>query len=171
MCFLNLLISSQIFEGKKSKCFNFYYAYSERFKLKRSECKKNPCMTGGDLSPCWCKIIISLWRESGDQWESNLTLHEHLLQSQIINWFISPPLSSQLFRGPSEGVHYLFMESRIIQFAGSPMRSSVWMRGKGAQGQVNYSIICNVWEGKNCQGPGGINLTLQPLFLWKEQWG
>lgn len=27
---------------------------------------------------------------------------------------------------------------------------------QGAQGQVNYSIIFNVWEGKSRQGPEGI---------------
>lgn len=30
------------------------------------------------------------------------------------------------------------------------------MHGEGAQGQVNYSIIFNVWEGKRRQGPEGI---------------
>lgn len=97
---------------------------------------------------------------TGDQWESDLPLRTHLLQSRIINWFISPPLPPVLFRGLSEGVHYLFMERRFIQFAGDPIRSSVWMHGEEAQGQVNYSIIFNVWEGKSRQGPGGIYLAM-----------
>lgn len=107
-------------------------------------------------------IIISLRGEggNGDQWGSDLPLCAHLLQSQIINWFISPPLPSVLFRGLSEGVHYLFMERSFIQFAGNPIRSSVWMYGEGPQGQVNYSIIFNAWDGHRCQGPGWIYLAL-----------
>lgn len=31
---------------------------------------------------------------------------------------------------------------------------------RGAQGQVNYSIIFNVWEGKRRQGPEGIYLAV-----------
>lgn len=107
-------------------------------------------------------IIISLRGEggNGDQWGSDLPLCAHLLQSQIINWFISPPLPSVLFRGLSEGVHYLFMERSFIQFAGNPIRSSVWMYGEGPQGQVNYSIIFNAWDGQRCQGPRWIYLAL-----------
>ncbi len=81
---------------------------------------------------------------TSDQWESDLPLRTHLLQSQIINWFISPPLPSVLFRGLSEGVHYLFMERRFIQFAGDPIRSSVWMHGKGLKGKwiIPLSLMC-----------------------------
>lgn len=61
------------------------------------------------------------------------------------------------------------MERRFIQFAGDPIRSSVWMRNKGAQGQVNYSIIFYVWEGERCQGPERIYLDMLRLFLKKKQ--
>lgn len=80
-------------------------------------------------------IITISYTGTGDQWESDLRLCTHLLQSQVINWFISPPLPSVLFRGLSEGVHYLFMERRFIQFAGDPIRSSVWMHGEGLKGK------------------------------------
>lgn len=111
--------------------------------------------TGGCLTCSWWWLEVTLvhvgthnyhFPKGGtyDQWESDLTLCTHPLESQIINWFISPPLPSLLFRGLSKGVHYLFMERRFIQFAGDPIRTFVWMHGKGAQGQVNYSIMLNV---------------------------
>lgn len=132
----------------------------------------NPNKCNGGLLICsWCWLEVTSIHVGShnyfptggitDQWVSDLP-PPHAPSSKSDNKLVhltSPYRLCYLEGYPRESITSLWKGGSFNLLA-NPIRSSVWTDGEGAQGQVNYSIIFSVREGKSRQGPEGIYLDM-----------